>query len=302
MISILVTGANGQLGSELKHIYKKALHKFEQPINFEFTDIDTLDLSNSIFLKKFIQDHSFDFIINCAAYTNVDLAESEKDSAIMVNSTCVKNIVDSIEKSNIKFIHISTDYVFDGAKEEPYIETDKAKPINAYGRTKLAGEQAIQSSGCDYLIFRTSWVYASRGHNFLLTMLKLAQEREELSIVDDQIGSPTSARLIADTTVLCAQHAIKEKLVGVFSSDLYHLTTSGHTSWHGFTEEIVKLASSSLNLPLTIKELKAIPTSDYPTPAIRPMNSQLALTKLESVFTLKMPDWKKSLFFCMAEI
>jgi dTDP-4-dehydrorhamnose reductase len=133
-------------------------------------------------------------------------------------------------------------------------------------------------------------------------MLKLAREREELSIVNDQTGSPTSARLIADTTVLCVQQAIKEKLVGVFSSDLYHLTTSGHTSWHGFTKEIVKIASNDLNLPLTLKRLKAIPASDYPTPAKRPMNSQLALTKLESIFTIKMPDWKKSLSVCMAEI
>jgi dTDP-4-dehydrorhamnose reductase len=169
-------------------------------------------------------------------------------------------------------------------------------------KEKLAGELAIQSSGCDYLIFRTSWVYASRGHNFLLTMLKLTQQREVLSIVNDQIGSPTSARLIADTSVLCVQQAIKEKLVGIFSSDLYHLTTSGHTSWHGFTKEIVKLASNSLDLPLTIKELKAISTSDYPTPATRPMNSQLALTKLESVFSLKMPGWRNELELCIENL
>ena len=133
-------------------------------------------------------------------------------------------------------------------------------------------------------------------------MLKLAQEREELSIVNDQIGSPTSARLIADTTVLCVQQAIKEKLVGIFSSDFYHLTTSGHTSWHGFTKEIVKLANNSLNLPLTIKELMAIPTSGYPTPAKRPMNSRLDLTKLESNFTVELPDWEKILQLCMADL
>ncbi len=294
-MKILLFGKNGQVGWELN----RSLQPLGEVIAL---GRDDADFSNPESLRQILQDVSPDVIVNAVAYTAVDKAEEEEGLAAKVNSIAPGVLAEEAKKLNALLVHYSTDYVFDGAKEEPYIETDNAKPINAYGRTKLAGEQAIQSSGCDYLIFRTSWVYASRGHNFLLTMLKLAQERVELSIVNDQIGSPTSARLIADTTVLCVQQAIKEKLVGIFSSDLYHMTTSGHTSWHGFTKEIVKLASNSLELPLTIKELKAIPTSDYPTPATRPMNSQLALTKLESVFSLKMPGWKGVLHQCMEEV
>jgi dTDP-4-dehydrorhamnose reductase len=294
-MKILLFGKNGQVGWELN----RSLQPLGEVIAL---GRDDADFSNPESLRQILQDISPDVIVNAVAYTAVDKAEEEEGLAAKVNSIAPGVLAEEAKKLNALLVHYSTDYVFDGAKEEPYIETDNAKPINAYGRTKLAGEQAIQSSGCDYLIFRTSWVYASRGHNFLLTMLKLAQERVELSIVNDQIGSPTSARLIADTTVLCVQQAIKEKLAGIFSSDLYHLTTSGHTSWHGFTEEIVKLASNSLELPLTIKELKAIPTSDYPTPATRPMNSQLALTKLESVFSLKMPGWRNELELCIENL
>jgi dTDP-4-dehydrorhamnose reductase len=199
-------------------------------------------------------------------------------------------------------VHYSTDYVFDGAKNTPYVEADMPNPINAYGRTKLAGEIAVQLSGCDYLILRTSWVYASRSNNFMLTMLKLAQEREELSIVSDQIGAPTSARLIADTTILCIQHALRKKQQGYFSSNLYHMTASGKTSWHGFTEEIVNVVDKRLNISVVIKKINAIPTSEYPTPAPRPMNSQLTLSKLEKEFNMDIPDWKKTLELCMDEL
>ncbi len=294
-MKILLFGKNGQVGWELN----RSLQPLGEVIAL---GRDDADFSNPESLRQILQDISPDVIVNAVAYTAVDKAEEEEGLAAKVNSIAPGVLAEEAKKLNALLVHYSTDYVFDGAKEEPYIETDNAKPINAYGRTKLAGEQAIQSSGCDYLIFRTSWVYASRGHNFLLTMLKLAQERVELSIVNDQIGSPTSARLIADTTVLCVQQAIKENLVGIFSSDLYHLTTSGHTSWHGFTKEIVKLASNSLDLPLTIKELKAIPTSNYPTPAKRPMNSRLTLTKLESNFTVELPDWKNTLSLCIENL
>ncbi len=294
-MKILLFGKNGQVGWELN----RSLLPLGEVVAL---GRDDADFSEPESLRQIVQDVSPDVIVNAVAYTAVDKAEEEEELAIKINAVAPGVLAEEALELNALLVHYSTDYVFDGTKESPYNEVDKPNPINAYGRTKLAGEQAIQSSGCDYLIFRTSWVYASRGHNFLLTMLKLAQEREQLSIVDDQIGSPTSAKLIADTTALCVQQAIKEKLVGVFSSDLYHLTTSGHTSWFGFTKEIVNIASNSLNLPLTIKELKAIPTSDYPTPAARPMNSQLALTKLESIFTIKMPDWKGALHRCMEEV
>lgn len=294
-MKILLFGKNGQVGWELN----RSLQPLGEIIALGREDAD---FSNPESLRKIVQEIKPDAIVNAVAYTAVDKAESEVDLAGTINAMAPEILAEEALKIHALLIHYSTDYVFDGTKQTPYVETDTPNPINVYGRTKLAGEQAIQSSGCDCLIFRTSWVYTSRGHNFLLTMLKLAQEREQLSIVDDQIGAPTTARLIADTTLLCLQQAIRERMVGVFSSDLYHLTATGHTSWFGFTEEIVKLARNSLSQQLKLKELKAIPTSDYPTPAARPMNSQLALTKLESIFTIKMPDWEKSLSVCIAEI
>lgn len=294
-MKILLFGKNGQLGWELN----RSLQPLGEII---VLDIEEVDFSEPESLRQIVQDESPDVICNAVAYTAVDKAEENEALALKINGVAPGVLAEEALKLGALLIHYSTDYVFDGTKASPYVETDAPGPVNAYGRTKLAGELAVQSSGCDYLILRTSWVYASRANNFLLTMLKLVQEREELSIVADQIGAPTTARLIADTTILCVQQVMKERLAGVFSSDLYHLTASGHTSWHGFTKEIVSLASQNAKLQLTIKELKAIPTSDYPTPAARPMNSQLELTKLESVFTLKMPDWKKSLSVCMAEI
>lgn len=294
-MKILLLGKNGQVGWEL--------NRSLQPLG-EITalDIEDIDFTDTRRLRQIVRDIAPDIICNAVAYTAVDKAEEEEDLAQKINGDAPGVLAEEAKKRGALLVHYSTDYVFDGSKTGPYVETDPPDPINAYGRTKLAGELAVQSSGCDYLIFRTSWVYASRAHNFMLTMLKLAQERETLSIVNDQIGAPTSARLIADTTILCVQQALKERLAGVFSSDLYHLTSAGHTSWHGFTEEIVGFARSRLDIPLNLKELKAIPTSDYPTPAARPMNSQLALVKLESDFTLKMPDWKKTLQVCIDEL
>ena len=294
-MKILLFGRNGPLGWEL--------NRSLQPLGeIVVLDIEEVDFSEPESLRKIVQAEAPDIICNAVAYTAVDKAEADEALAMAINGTAPGILAEEALKQGALLVHYSTDYVFDGTKTSPYVETDEPNPINAYGRTKLAGELAVKSSGCDYLILRTSWVYASRANNFLLTMLKLAQEREELSIVADQIGAPTTARLIADTTILCVQQAIKERTAGVFSSDLYHLTASGHTSWHGFTEEIVNLANNRLNMPLKIKEINAIPTTDYPTPAKRPMNSQLELTKLESIYTLKMPNWKESLSICIAEI
>lgn len=294
-MKILIFGKNGQVGWELN----RSLQPLGEIIA---VDIDEVDFTDSDGLRKIIQTVKPSVICNAVAYTAVDKAEEDEALAHIINGTAPGIIAEEAKKLNALLIHYSTDYVFDGTKTSPYSEADEPNSINAYGRTKLAGEIAVKSSGCDYLTLRTSWVYTSRANNFMLTMLKLAREREELSIVSDQIGAPTSARLIADVTLLCIQQALKERVAGIFSSDLYHLTASGRTSWCGFTEEIVNLARESSNLHLKIKEIKAIPTSDYPTPAARPMNSRLALTKLESVFTLKMPDWKKSLQLCIADL
>ncbi len=294
-MKILLFGKNGQVGWEL--------NRSLQPLG-EITELDVedIDFTDTQGLRQIVRDISPDVICNAVAYTAVDKAEQDEVLALAVNGVAPGVLAEEAKKLNALLIHYSTDYVFNGAKNSPYLETDEPNPINAYGRTKLAGEIAVESSGCDYLTLRTSWVYTSRARNFMLTMLKIAQEREELSIVSDQIGAPTSARLIADVTLLCVQQALKERLVGIFSSDLYHLTAAGHTSWFGFTEEIVKLAANNLNVPLAIKNINAIPTSDYPTPAARPMNSRLALTKLESIFGLTMPTWQDSLQRCMQEI
>jgi len=291
----LLFGKNGQLGWEL--------NRSLQPLGeIVALDVEDADFSKPESLRQVVQEISPNFIVNAVAYTAVDKAEEDEELAMNINGVAPGVLAEEASKLSALLIHYSTDYIFDGTKTTPYKETDKPNPINAYGRTKLAGELAVQSSGCDYLILRTSWVYASRAHNFMLTMLKLAQEREELSIVADQIGAPTSARLIADTTILCVQQAIKERFKDTFVSNLYHLTASGHTSWHGFTKEVVKVANKKLNLKFKIKNIKAIPTTDYPSPAQRPMNSRLDSKKLCDTFGVEMLAWDKSLVLCLEEV
>lgn len=294
-MKILLFGRIGQVGWELN----QSLQPLGEVIVLDKEDVD---FSEPERLRDMVREIKPDIIVNAIAYTAVDKAEEEENLAAKINGSAPGVLAEEALKINALLVHYSTDYVFDGTKKEPYVETDEPNPLNAYGRTKLAGEVEIQSSGCDYLIFRTSWVYASRGHNFLLTILRLAKEREELSIVSDQIGSPTTARLIAETTILCMQQAMCERSKGVFSSDLYHLTASNSISWQGFAKEIVDVANQALNLELSIKDIKAIPTIEYPTPARRPMNSRLDLSKLEKKFDVVMPDWKDALRLCMEDL
>jgi len=294
-MKILLFGKNGQVGWEL--------NRSLQPLG-EVVALgrEEADFSNPESLRDVVRNIKPDVMVNAVAYTAVDKAEADEELSEKINSVAPGILAEEALGIKALLIHYSTDYVFDGAKNSPYVETDEPKPINVYGRTKLVGEQEIQSSGCDHLIFRTSWVYASRGHNFLLTILKLVKERDELSIVADQIGSPTSSRLIAETTILCLQQALKEIQAGDFYSDLYHLTASGFTSWHGFASEIVNAANNKFNFQVKVKDIKAILTADYPTPAKRPKNSQLAINKLRKVFGLEVPDWRKSLELCIEEL
>jgi dTDP-4-dehydrorhamnose reductase len=294
-MKILLFGKNGQVGWELN----RSLQPLGEII---VLDIEDADFSDPESLRQIVQNIKPNLIVNAVAYTAVDKAEEAEDLALNINGIAPGILAEEALKLNALLVHYSTEYVFDGTKTTQYIETDSPNPINAYGRTKLAGEIAVQSSGCDYLILRTSWVYASRANNFMLTMLRLAHEREELSVVNDQIGAPTTARLLADTTVICIQQSIKERIEGAFVSDLYHLTASGRTSWHGFTREIVELANSSLNLELSLKKLNAISTAEYPTAAKRPANSSLSVNKIETKYRLKMPDWLSSLKLCMYEL
>lgn len=294
-MKILLFGKNGQVGWEL--------NRSLLPLG-DVTALgrDDADFSNPESLRGIVMQYQPDVIVNAVAYTAVDKAEEADDAASTINGIAPGILAEEASRSNALLFHYSTDYVFDGSSEKPYAETDLTSPVSVYGRTKLAGEQVIQSSGCDHVILRTSWVYAARGHNFLLTILNLAREREELGIVADQIGSPTSARLIAETTLLALQQSINDRVHGCFSSDLYHLTASGSTSWYGFAKEVLDLAQEKYDLQLKLEKLAAIPSTEYPTPAKRPMNSRLELSKLQNAFGIEMPDWKKVLELCMDEV
>jgi dTDP-4-dehydrorhamnose reductase len=287
MINVLVTGANGQLGSELKHIHNKGIVKFDRSVNFVFTDIDTLDISNPIFLKKFFQDHSFDFVINCAAYTNVDLAETEKEKAYNVNATCVKNIVEAIKERNLsltKFIHISTDYVFDGKSHIPYTEEMQTNPKSVYGKSKLEGEIfALQYKNS--MVIRTSWLYSSYGKNFAKTIHKLCNERESLNVVFDQIGTPTYAYDLAYAIFQIVKQSVSENR---FISGIYHFSNEGVCSWYDFAKLIANKAKSNC-------VINPIESKDYPTPVARPFYSVLNKNKIKSSYKLVIPFWQDSL-------
>ena len=294
-MKILLTGATGQVGWELA----RTLMPLGDVIAVDRSQADLADLTA---LRAAIQQHKPDVIVNPAAYTAVDKAETETALAYLINAEAPGVLAEEAAKTGALLVHYSTDYVFDGTKASPYTEADSTNPINVYGQSKLAGEQAIQSVAGDYLILRTSWVYASRGNNFLKTILRLAAEREELKIVADQIGSPTWARLIAETTAHVVRQALRERQSGSFNSDVYHLTSSGETSWHGFAQKIVELVREQGKLELKNRKISPIPTSDYPLPAKRPANSRLSNDSLEQQFGLVMPSWDNALRLCMQEL
>lgn len=291
----LLTGVSGQVGWELA----RTLLPLGEVIEASRARADLSDLSG---LRSLLQHYKPDVIINPAAYTAVDKAESEKELAFLINGRAPGVMAEEAKKYGALLIHYSTDYVFDGTKSGPYTETDGTCPVNVYGASKLAGEQAIQASGCDYLIFRTSWVYAGRGNNFLKTIMRLAAEREELKIVQDQIGAPTWARLIAEVTAHALRQAVMERKQNNFNSGIYHLTSSGYTSWHGFALQIVDAMRKKNQNNLKNKAIYPIPATEYPLPAKRPPNSRLDSGKLESRFSLAMPSWENSLRLCMEEL
>ena len=240
-------------------------------------------------------------IVNAAAYTSVDKAETERDLAFLINTQAVEVLAQEAKNLNALLIHYSTDYVFDGTKDVLYFENDATNPVNVYGESKLAGELAIQASGADYLICRTTWVFAARGNNFVKSILRLAAEREELNIVADQIGAPTWARLIAQTTAHILCQAQQERSAKTFDSGIFNLTSTGETSWHGFAQKIVELARLQ-KFEFKNKIINPIPTSDYPTPAKRPANSRLSTERLTQRFGLTMPAWETTLKLCLEEL
>lgn len=285
---ILLTGKNGQVGWELRRTLA-TLGEIEAFGSAE------LDLADGAALREAVRRIRPDIIVNAAAYTAVDKAESEAAQAHAVNATAPGILAEEAATLGALLVHYSTDYVFDGTQDAPYAEDDTPAPLGVYGASKLAGEEAIRAAGCRHLIFRTSWVYGGRGKNFLLTMLRLAAEREELRVVDDQFGAPTWSRAIAEASaqVLAAlrSHPAPEILWGT-----YHLSCAGRTTWHGFTRAILDTAA----LPRKPR-LEAIPTSAYPLPAKRPANSVLSNAKLGQAFGIALPDWNEALALCLED-
>ncbi|WP_321820023.1 MULTISPECIES: dTDP-4-dehydrorhamnose reductase [unclassified Burkholderia] len=289
--TILVTGVNGQVGFELLG----ALQGLGRVVS---CDRSMLDLSDLDRLRTLVRELKPSIIVNPAAYTAVDKAESDVAAARRLNADVPRVFAEEAARSGATLIHYSTDYVFDGTKADAYVEADPTNPQNVYGLTKLEGEQAIAATGCAHLILRTSWVYGRRGKNFLLTMLKLGCERPELRVVADQVGAPTWSRTIAAAT----SHLVAQGLAAQDSewwakrSGVYHLTAAGATSWHGFAEAIFAAAMGE-----KAPKVVPIPASDYPVPAKRPSNSRMALDKLTKTFGLRMPAWDDALRLCLSE-
>jgi dTDP-4-dehydrorhamnose reductase len=262
-------------------------------------DRKACDLSRPHDLPGLIGKVEPDVIVNTAAYTSVDQAEEEEELAHLVNGAAVGVLATAARKRGALLIHYSTDYVFDGAKASPYTEDDPPNPINAYGRSKLAGERAMIQSAGDYLILRTSWVFSARGRNFLQTILRLARKSDELSIVADQIGAPTWARNIADATALIVQRACRERGEGEFASGILNLTAAGATSWSGFAEAILDQARGRDGVQRNRPKINPIASSEYPRPAARPKNSRLAGERLLGRFGIALPEWQQALTLCM---
>jgi dTDP-4-dehydrorhamnose reductase len=282
---ILVTGTNGQVGSELRVLSDLYPH-----YTFTFSDREMLDLSNLCKMEDFFEDKTFDVIINCAAYTAVDKAESDGELADTINHRFVSMLAKIAKRDTITLIHISTDYVFDGKNYRPYIESDPTDPQGVYGVTKCAGENAILSvAPKNTIIIRTSWVYSSFGNNFVKTMLRLGKERDSLGVIFDQVGTPTYARDLAHTILEILPKINNE------SPEIYHYSNEGVASWYDFAKAIFELSGVTC-------QVKAITTDQYPTPASRPHYSLLNKEKIKSEYTISIPYWRDSLAICLEEI
>jgi dTDP-4-dehydrorhamnose reductase len=285
MNNVLVTGGNGQLGSELREI-APSLKEY----NFYFTDVEDLDITNHSIVKKFVEHNKINYIINCAAYTAVDKAEIEYKLSDAINHLAVANFAKLAKEYSIKLIHISTDYVFDGNNYKPYLETDETNPKSVYGKTKLLGELAIQQiAPLDTIIIRTSWVYSKYGNNFLKTMLNLSDIKKEISVVSDQIGSPTNAEDLAKA-ILTILPKLKNNNV-----ELFHFSNLGVCSWYDFSKAIFQINNLS-------NKINPINSSQYPTKAKRPFYSVLSKEKIKKKYQLQIPYWMESLILCSNKI
>jgi dTDP-4-dehydrorhamnose reductase len=284
MSNILVTGANGQLGSEIQELS----NNFEA--NYFFTDRNSLDITDQNALINYIQTNNIDTIINCAAYTAVDKAESDIENTNKVNHLSVKYMAEIAKEKNIKFVHVSTDYVFDGKNYKPYTEDDTVSPNGIYGKTKLDGEKALQEiNPKNSIIIRTSWVYSSYSANFVKTMLRLGKEKEQIGVIFDQVGSPTYAKDLAYTIL-----EILPKIDNV-NVEIYNYSNEGVLSWYDFAKEIMRMAKLKC-------KVNPIETKEYPTPATRPHYSLLNKAKIKKTFNITIPYWKDSLDECLKKL
>ncbi|PRY04161.1 MULTISPECIES: dTDP-4-dehydrorhamnose reductase [unclassified Paraburkholderia] len=282
---IAVTGVQGQLGWELA----RSLSPLGEVVRW---DREVADLSKPALLDGLMRFYRPDVVVNAAAYTAVDKAEDDCVTARLVNTESVDVMARAAKSAGALFVHFSTDYVFDGKSAEPYTEDSETAPLNVYGATKRDGELAIIASECDHLIFRTSWVYATRGANFMLTMLRLAAEREALKIVDDQLGTPTPARMLANVTAHAISQAMRERQEARFQSGLFHLTSRGVTSWHGYASAIIDYARNlAPSGRVRVTHIEPVPSEAFPTRAARPRNSALNNDRFDERFGLVRPHW-----------
>ncbi len=287
-MKILITGANGQLGSEIKDLYTNY-----ENIECFFKDLPELDISDADSVNTLIINKGINVVINCAAYTAVDKAEENIEIAERVNSAAVFNIIEALEKVNGKLIHISTDYVFDGNNSHPYKESDPVNPIGIYGKTKREGELAVINSKIDAIVIRTSWLYSSFGNNFLKTMLRLGKQKESINVISDQIGTPTYARNLAKICLDILQITGLEKISD--KGKIYHYSNKGVASWYDFAVLIMDLAGLSC-------KVCPVQTKDYPTLAKRPHYSVLSKDKIKTDFKIDIPNWKESLKECIIKL
>ena len=285
-MKLLLFGSNGQVGWKLQ--------KYLAPLGeMKICGRDNVDFNNLHELRNVIKTFIPDVIINAAAYTNVDKAESDIDQSFQVNTNAVELLANEAKRLDAWLIHYSTDYVFDGSKLSPYDEEDETNPQTIYGKSKLEGERLIAKSGCKHLIFRTSWIYSVRGKNFLKTIISLAKNQNELRVVSDQVGAPTSAELVANISTLCVYRIFLNQLESRQISGIYHLTASGSASWHGFAKHFLNKAESHGEVFLVkSSEIIAISSSELILPAKRPLNSVLSSEKLCRTFNLALPSWQ----------
>lgn len=293
-MKILLLGKNGQVGWELQ----RALAPLGNVVVLDRHSAEYCgDLANLEGLRNTVRVIKPDVIVNAAAYTAVDKAESDQATAQLINADATRILAEEAVALDAWLIHYSTDYVFDGTGETPWKENSPVCPVNFYGTSKLAGEQAITASGCKHLIFRTSWVYGARGNNFAKTMLRLAKDRESLNVIADQVGAPTGAELLADV----AAHSIRKARADASVSGIYHLAATGEVSWHGYAQFAIDFAKAQ-GEALAVSAVLPIPTTAYPTPAARPLNSRMDTQKLRDTFSLHLPDWQSGVTRMLMEI